>query len=148
MISSFLHTFSSARVSGGIRVTFWCTTKTTAIWTTRRASGVPVSVSSYVHALSPFLTHSKVCRLTSTCSAYFLTNSSPSLSTHPALIPPLSSSTISPRPNPTERCISYYQSLMNLDLKMEYCPETNLSCEEGVKEKILAEELGAIILGA
>lgn len=35
---------------------------------------------------------------------------------------------------------------MNLDLKMEYCPETNLSYEE--RKKILAEELGAIVLGA
>lgn len=34
---------------------------------------------------------------------------------------------------------------MNLDLKMEYCPETKLSYEGKKEKKNLAEELGVII---
>lgn len=82
--------------------------------------------------------------------AFFFTTSTWSAFSWPTVFPPLSTPTvllslIPSQPNPMKRCISYYQSLMNLDLKMEYCPETNLSYEG---EKILAEELGEMILGA
>ena len=55
--------------------------------------------------------------------------SAPTLFSSPHPLPPLPPF----RRNPAKRCISYYQSLMNLDLKMEYCPETNLSYEGGKK---------------
>lgn len=133
----------------------WKHTKTTAIQISRCASGVLkkadfnyyksfqfllfLSLPTPVPSLSHYLYHHLSSTVKSASFSHIISfpqlgqpiswpTVPPSLSTPTVLLSP-SSSTIFPRPNPMKRCISYYQSLMNLDLKMEYCPETNLSYE-------------------
>lgn len=137
-----LHTFLSFCVLEGIALTFW-STKTTMIWIWMYALGdfnrflVFLITVCFAFALSTFLPLSLIYRVCQLLSHFIINLVSlfpdqqfpPSLPSYLHLqfcspYPPLP---FSPDLNPMKRCISYYQSLMNLDLKMEYCPETNLS---------------------